>query len=254
MEQFVKTITIRNGKVINFRQFMWKKLQIVSPKVHIKLSQKDNQIVKITFDDEYIINVGDHILLNVENKDYKFYVNYIMFENNAIYLLEALINDTTTYIYPLLGHKYTDIVYYHLINAYLRINLEENIDNKYIYIVFKYIDSKSFQEIEQFFKNIKEFVKVIEPNYSYTIYKLKIPEEFQNDVDLIIEGKYSQISDKAKQRIINVNELSKSSFITKILYKDEKLKKEIEKVLDVKIPEHLDLYNKMEITNETFDK
>ena len=85
-----------------------------------------------------------------------------------------------------------------------------------------------------------------------TIFLFDEPEEYSKDIRLIIEGKYSKISEKAKRRIINAYDTNLSEKLSEILYKKENAYIALERALDVKIERGAEVYDIPDKDKEIF--
>lgn len=93
------------------------------------------------------------------------------------------------------------------------------------------------------------------------LYIFEFPKEYEQEYDYFYNGKYSKFGKDAKELILKFwysvypnNKLVVNILldIKNILYKDEKLKKQLEKELDVKIENDQELGSIIEIDDETF--
>lgn len=104
------------------------------------------------------------------------------------------------------------------------------------------------------------FVKLIDIGKD-VVYIFKFPEEYLPEYYNLQNSKYSEFGDDAKKLILKfwtemygkvpagINLILK---IKQILYKDEKLKKQLEEKLNIKLDLHSELGEKVEVSNETF--
>ena len=76
-------------------------------------------------------------------------------------------------------------------------------------------------------------MECIDPDKYHTLYKFKVPETWQNDINLIMEGKYSQISPKAKERIIEFHASNRNKPIGQVLYRCAARRQQMEKDLEL---------------------
>lgn len=106
--------------------------------------------------------------------------------------------------------------------------------------------------------------KLINTTYKndYVFLEYSISESILKDVMLIIDSKYSSISESSKDIINNyfhfLHKLTSNKLVDltkmkiyKVLYKSEELRREMEKSLNEKIPSHLDLYEFFDLEKET---
>lgn len=104
------------------------------------------------------------------------------------------------------------------------------------------------------------FVKLIDIG-SDVIYVFKFPEEYLQEYYYLQNSKYSKFGEDAKKLILKfwteiygkipagINLILK---IKQILYRDEKLKKQLEEKLNIKLDLHSELGESVEVLNETF--
>lgn len=111
------------------------------------------------------------------------------------------------------------------------------------------------------------FKKLIDINKDEVLYIFDFPEEYLHEYYCLRDSKYSEFGEDAKQQILNFwtklygKTTTGVNFILsvkKILYKDSKLKKQIEESLSSKdhkviLDDNAELGEKVEISNETFN-
>lgn len=84
-------------------------------------------------------------------------------------------------------------------------NLFINIDKyKQLVLVFSkpLMNDKNYQEIFSELELSKDFANR-DDTENYIIYKFYVPEEYEKDFDMFVEGKYSKISQESKKKIIS---------------------------------------------------
>jgi hypothetical protein len=189
------------------------------------------------------INRNDELALTLNTKFKTVHkINKIYFRKDIIHNYDFFIstgdlNKTVHYITPFLGNNagYFSIDK-RLINSYISDNFT------FIYMKYRFSNAKSFNDLDRRLKQVKDFREVINDS-PYTItYKFSINYNYRNDVRLILEGKYSEISNHAKTRIISFHE--KDNYIQGVLHKDPALKAFLEEKLNCSIPDKIDLTDK----------
>ena len=75
----------------------------------------------------------------------------------------------------------------------------------------------------------------------YVCFVFKIPVIFQNDYDCFIEGKYSKLSLKAKEKITNKYDKNKWEDLCNIVTKDPKRKRWLEDYLNIVLDQNAEL-------------
>jgi hypothetical protein len=131
-------------------------------------------------------------------------------------------------------------------------NMKKLSDNKHLFLNYRFFDSDYFKNLEQFLTLNDNYIKTYEPSKDFTIFIFEIPKEFHDDIILFKEGKYSQFSNEAKERILLFNQTKITSKLFKVLYNDISLRKDMEKKFNCKIPNDIDLIDIPSINDETF--
>jgi hypothetical protein len=121
----------------------------------------------------------------------------------------------------------------------------------FLYVVYKYLPLKSFDELEKDMIKLSTFVEIIQTQ-DYCIYVHKIEKKFKEDINNFNEGKYSCLTEFLKRRIMYFHNTDKGSEIGQILYKDEKRRKQLEFEFEASIPKELDLLDKPDNEEKLF--
>jgi len=94
------------------------------------------------------------------------------------------------------------------------------------------------------------------------LYIFEFPEEYIREYNLFKQGKYSKYGKDAKDTIINffgniyagnLNAVKFLMTLKQVLYQDNKLKQELEKKLNVTLPEGAELSDITCLVRETFE-
>lgn len=163
---------------------------------------------------------------------------------------------TSTFLFPLLKiPKYTFNCHiennFHkvlhttrFINAYLHDNSLPYYSGDCVYLLLENYQDPKFEEFYFTLTSFPNYLDDYESN-GYLVAMYSIPEENKKDYDLILEGKYSEISDAAKALIIgNYYYHGAKMTLSLILHKSDALKETWEKTLtfigkDIKSPANL---------------
>jgi len=105
------------------------------------------------------------------------------------------------------------------------------------------------------------FTDIIQINDIEKVFVYKFPELFKEEYNLFKEGKYSKYNSNSKNIIIdyftdiyagNINAIDFLMRVKQVLFKDVKLKNQIEKELKVILPHDAELTDIMNIDDETY--
>ena len=172
-------------------------------------------------------------------------------------------NKSKTYLLPLLSELVGFKKEFHRNINDTYINFTEDIYENCIGIVqsfsFKNPDYTAYEN--KLIKN-ELFVELIDIEDNQVIYIFKFPKEYLDEFNYFKEGKYSQFGKDAKDLILEYyghiykNNINAVPFLMKakqILFKDKKLKKQLEKELKVVIDDDAELSDIVSLIDETFD-
>lgn len=221
----------------NLRGFL---LTTDSDNVYIK-RDKTYAITSLLIEDTYTLNLGD--VINVDGLDYK--VNIIQQIEDMYYCIQEPITKTSQFIFPMLGKN--SKVYDFNSNFY---NAYISDCYTFIYLVYKFSEDDKYLELEEHLTTHKQFREIIDPNPDTVVFKFEIPSRYWQDVNLIMEGKYSNITPKTKVEIYKFHNLDKKSKTYRTLYNINHLREELESELECYIPEDIDLISKPIFNNE----
>jgi len=177
--------------------------------------------------------------------------------------LNILPNKSKTYLLPLiceeLGLKYID----RLVNTYLY--YEEDY-TKCIYLLYKYNFDYDYENnvrtgmiaYDEYLKSLPNFIKSYEFT-EYVLYKLKIPEIYEEEYNKFTKGQYSSLKNETKNTILS---FIKTHFptakvrytrIKDVLIKNPVLKQYWEDKLGIKLEDKQELSSVMDKIAETFN-
>lgn len=171
-------------------------------------------------------------------------------------------NKSRTYLLPLIAPIIgIEEKFYDLIENTFMFDSEQQYKDCFFIVQNFSFKNPEFTAYEYRMTNNDLFIKTIDIQ-DKVIYIYKFPKEYTHEYYEFMESKYSTFLEDAKKQILKFwtiikgKQISGASFILKIkqiLYKDKKLKEEIEKNLGVKIADDAELGNFVEIDKETIN-
>lgn len=207
---------------------------------------------KIEFNSSISLSVGERIdiqFINTEPNYKTFYkINYMYKETNTLVRInEFESNASSTYVLPLIEIKADHLLLdTNFINCYSGHYDFKHDLGEYVYLIYRYIPIdyySKFSEIILKQGNCIHHQK--EKDQRFDCFVFKVREEFRNDIKLILKGKFSKISDSAKQKIITFHKQTRSDApINQILYKGELRRNELEESLGCILPDNIDYAEK----------
>jgi hypothetical protein len=169
---------------------------------------------------------------------------------------------SSIFLVPTMGIERQKLNKNGFVNSYLFCDIIPiDFDNYCLYLLFKIGENNSsFEEFLVFLKqNIQgEIIYEYETVDNFFIIVCKLDEVLNEDIEKILNGNYSKISDKLLNRIpkfINIDTRfgkTKEYSFAYMIYKKNKILKEMwEKILDIKLDEDSEVWDKKTIEDET---
>lgn len=209
------------------------------------LFNDNNSLVQLNFANQYEIKVGDTITLKTGiewTMNYNFIVSQIKQFDGYQILYSHKRTKSSYFMLPVLGYNREWFKWEQFfINTYT-LCPEYKFEGDYIYLLYKYMPLKQYNELEQAQLKLSTFVEIIYPHQKdEVIFVHKIDEKYVADLQSFRKGKYSELDDTLKRRILFFHNTNKESEIGHILFKDERRRKQLEMEFKCRIPIELDL-------------
>ena len=242
-----KTIQLNYNRAVFMELLDARSIKVTHNTAFIEPLYIDNEIMKINYSNLHTIEIGDEVVFPLGNDwtmDFKFQINQIKQYDGYIILYSHKRTKSSYFLLPMLGYNRDYFKWDNLfINAYTEYPEYSESKNKYLYVVCKYLPLESFNLLEKDMLKLSTFVEV-KQNKDYVVYIHKIEKKFKKDIESFSDGKYSELSDFLKRRVLFFHNTDKESEIGQILYKDERRRKQLEFEFAAKIPKELDLLDK----------
>lgn len=234
---------------------------ILETKVPARKAYLDRyHLKKVTFDSEHSINLGDKIdvTFDLASNSYNtyYYCNYMYKEDSLrIRINEFEDTDSSIYILPLLGIKSQHLLLdKNFVNCYIKHYDLEYVPGEYAYLIYRYFPINYYASFIQIFQQQEGCImhqKDKDQRFDLFVFKLK--DYFIDDVNYILNGEFSKISDKAKKLILNFhNQTNSETPLYQILHKGHLRRNELESQLNIVLPEEIDYAEKPKLINETW--
>tara|TARA_R110000772_G_scaffold54130_1_gene123523 strand:- start:45080 stop:45640 length:561 start_codon:yes stop_codon:yes gene_type:complete len=170
-------------------------------------------------------------------------------------------NKSKTYLLPLLAElvNFDRKFFRYLVNTYIFDGEGQYKDCIFMLHDFSF-KNPEFTAYEHKFIESELFVDLIDIG-NQVLYIFKFPEEYLHEYKMFKLGKYSYYGEDAKEQILafytniykgNINAVEFLIKIKHILFKDEKLKRKIERELKVTLRDDAELTDIMKPENETY--
>lgn len=207
---------------------------LINNKPYLSLDSLNNVYVKIN-EEVQVYKIVE--ILNIDNKKSVFQLNTAIRSKSSYFITPLVIDSKET----MRWNQY-------FINSYLL-----NIDTiPELGIVYRFFNTEDYKKFELQIRKLPNFLRSLEPDYQYSMFIFKFPEEHYDDLQKFFDGRYSVLSVTAKKKILSFNNCNEDSILGQILYKSPVRKKQFELDFGVKIHSELELYDKPKLSEEVF--
>jgi hypothetical protein len=211
---------------------------------NIKTGKKE---VKYSINNKMILQEGDVIVKELtDGSTTDYYISNIQYDEGSKSLLihHEKVNDVSIFILPLVIKTFSTENQLHeryFINAYL------SKDKKNVILKYRYTTFESFSKLDSQIKGepLFETIKFTEDKM-FNLYYMKISYLIKEDVEKFIQGKFHDLSDKSKTKIVSFYGFTENEYFYQILYDDTKIRTELEQSLGVEIPKNISVRSKPE--------
>lgn len=218
---------------------------------YIEERNENNEIVRLYKQNSEIEITAGSV---VKYKDVPHKVNLIVpgksGANTVCYdLMCASLNTSSIFITPLLGFKKEELFWNsQFINAFMSIPHNDVC----IALLYRYSGHIEFVKFEAWVKQQPTFLKSYDPDHHHVLYVFSIPKVGSKVYDLVREGRYSEIDDLWKLIILQFHGFDRNGTTGQILYKDLRLKNQIEDKVGMDIGD-AELHSIPNMSYERFD-
>lgn len=161
----------------------------------------------------------------------------------------AYLNTSSIFITPLLGFKRSELFWEsNFVNTFLSTT---EVD-RCIALLYRFSGHKSFIQFEAWIKSQPAFIQAKDVDPYHVMYVFSVPNVGKGTYDLIRKGRYSEIDDVWKLIILSFHGFDRNGKTGQILYKDYKLRLELEQKFDIDIGD-AELHSIPDMRYERFD-
>lgn len=255
MSAYTYNITLIDNTILKFSKIN-ERLIILNP-IHSDFENKDEKgnIIELNYNNNYKVQLDKVITLK---EKYKYKISSIIrddrgFAGPGYYLYtHKKITKSTVFIMPFLGGIKSNYRYDNeFINCFIGTE-EEGDYGCSIYLLYRYSGNLDFAKFESSLIQHELFEEVIEVDKCQSLYRFKIPEDKKEDINKLIDGKYSTISNDSKERLLKFNNAIKNGPLEQILYKSEDRRLLLEREYECNIPIDNELHSKFIVEEELF--
>lgn len=225
----------------------------ISTPFNVIENYKDNTIINLQCGDS-TLSVDSYINVQIEGVNIKYKIRKINKNSEGSYTLVSYFrNRTTTYILPCLGLSKQKLFFdSYFINAYLDIDNNKSLNGKFIYLAYRFIKGERYRQFESLITKYPNYYKTIDVSTNLVVYAFQIPKEYWDDIDKFKTANYSKFSNKLKEKIKISNGVESIQY--KIVTQNSSYIQELERFLEMKLPENIELDSIPDLNNEILNE
>jgi hypothetical protein len=159
------------------------------------------------------------------------------------------LTDSSIFVLPFMGMNRKLMMWDSLfVNAFMATPEEPEC----IALLYRFSGESIFTKFESALCSFRNFKRRIDPDPYHVLFVFDIPEEAKSSYAAFKEGRYSEIDDDWKLRILEFHGFDFDGHTGKILFRDPRLRQDLEQKLDVQLPADAELHSKPNLEAETF--
>ena len=220
----------------------------------IKPHYFENELVSLEFTNGKVISKGEH--LTIKNKPYKInLINRTKRKGILFYDLKTCNrNKSCLFVTPMLGGT-KSLWFYNksLINTF--IGIKDELEDK-IVLLYKTSKDPLFLKFIYTIQKFKAFEEIRDLDKDHLIIIFNIPKIHKKNFLKFKNGKYSQLSQLYKLKVLAYHNMSVEGIIGQILFKSKKRKRKLEKMIGMELPDGAEVYSvpnpKTELLNTNY--
>jgi hypothetical protein len=242
-----KEIIENNGKQVMLEILNGNDIQVSTTNCSVDIDA--NGIIReVVFNGVASYKLQEKIAVNINGVKHSYNITRITKISDTSFIINHTIpTKTKHFLLPALGDYELDFSYNALlINCYLKL------DNNSIVLVYRFIPTTQYNLLDKYLRTSELYVTTTNNSYTTVAYEMKIPTHYSKDVTKFLEGKYSELSDRLKKRILSFHKLNLYGETAKILYKDSELRKQLEIELGLPLVKGAELHSIPVLLNELY--
>jgi len=163
----------------------------------------------------------------------------------------ANLTKASIFAFPFLGGKRSLFLWdKFFVNSFIGTKDDSNI----IALLYRFSGDTLFTKFEHALRSFGNFKYEIDPDPYHVLFVFDVPDTARSSYDHFVQGRYSQIDDFNKLKILDFHGYNMESRAAQILFKSESLRRELELDLDVSLSEDSELHSTLDLEEEIFNE
>ena len=218
---------------------------------HLLTPNKENKIIKsLEGPDGTIFTLGT----TVEIKNRKYKVNLIKettINKRKQYTISiAKRTKSSMFVMPMLGGN-KELYFWNKLFVNCFIATEE--DEDCIALLYRWSSDPLYIKFEKALSKFAFFRRRYDPNPNYVMFVFNVPKKHVRNYKKFIRGQYSRFSQNYKLQVLDFHNKDIQDDMGQILFRSEKRKSDMERKLDIQLPEDSELLSIIDIKEETYN-
>ena len=220
----------------------------------IHQEEQDGEIIKLYNEEVDLVKVGDTIFPRPKSP---FKVNIIkpsVVDGRLLgyRLYSSMLTSSSTFVVPFLGVNRRWFMWDSLfINCFIGTNGDDT--RRVIALLYRFSGRAEFLKFESAMCAFRSFVKRYDPDPYHVMFVFDVPKSATKSYEHFVNGKYSEIDDIWKLKILEFHGFDIDGMTGKILFQADSLRREVEERLDVELPPGAELHSIPNLELEVFN-
>lgn len=214
----------------------------------------NKEIIRLYREDGWEIKIGDTIRPR-PSSPYK--VNHILIAQakgriHSYELKVSFHNSSSIFVLPFLGgNRQLYMWNTQFVNCFVGTTKKDA--GQVIALLYRFKGDTLFLKFESALCAFRNFKYRYDPDPNHVMFVFDIPEEAQASFGHYMDGRYSQIDDLWKLKILDFHGFNIEGHTGKIMFQANSLRKSIEEKLDVELDPGCELHSRPDLRKEVFD-
>lgn len=169
---------------------------------------------------------------------------------NLYHLYSMETSDSSIFLTPMLFKTRAQVMWdTYFMNVFLWI---EDVPTMRLHVLLRKGYTDAFNALESIIKDHEDFVDRLEVDDFSVMYVFNVPMIYEEDFLKFVKGKYSEMSEEYKVKILDFHSMKKTHEVYGILHKTKKRKTKVETRIGQNLPESAELYHIIDEDRETY--
>jgi hypothetical protein len=201
---------------------------------------EDSQIQALYYE-EYKLKIGDTV--RAGKTPYKVnYIKAVITQQGLVAydIIVCMVNNSSIFAFPFLGGNRRLMLWDSMfMNAFIAVP-----DNpECIALLYRFSGNILFTKFESALCSFRTFSNRYDPDPYHVVFVFNVPEEAKASYNHFVNGRYSEIDDLWKLKILDFHGFDIDGHTGQILFRDSRLRNKIEENLDITLSEDTELHS-----------